>query len=222
LNATAPCGRKPPLAGGAAVKELPLPAAVPIHFLRFTSPAVEAHAAADARTHTDSLPPAHFKDFGPRAENADVSPPDTTRHLPVPTLALPDTDKLHTAAISKSMSAAASNSMGKEGPSVAKSMGGEGDHGGWFGQPSGGQPSGWMYFAHSETPAPSTALPSARSSMECAGRYECPCSRISFAPPYLISCIEALRVLLADLVCVCVCARARVILQQPQQPPLRF
>jgi len=65
LNATSHGGRRSPLAGGAAVTELPLPAAVPIHVLRFTSPAVEALAAADARTHTDSLPHAQFKDFGP-------------------------------------------------------------------------------------------------------------------------------------------------------------
>jgi len=146
------------------VKELPLPAAVPIHVLRVTTPAVEAPAGADVHALTHSLQHAQCTDVAAGAE-VGVSPPATTRHLAVPTLPLPDRETSYAAAASNS--APACDSTGKEGQGTMKCTGEE-KRGAAAGS---GQPSGWMHIAQSETPAPSTALPSARSSMECAGRY---------------------------------------------------
>ena len=150
-----------------SVKELPLPAAVPIHVLRVTTPAVEAHAGVDAHALTDSLPHAQGKNVATEAE-VGVSPPATTRHLPVPTLPLPVPETSHAAAASSS--APACGFTGSDVQSRMKHTGEESK----APEVGSGQPSGWMHIAQSETPAPSTALPSARSSMECAGRYIIP------------------------------------------------
>ena len=117
-------------------RDLPVPAALPIHILQPMMQAQGDHAAATSES-----------------DVADTSPPTTTRHVAVPALSFPG-----------SIPAAAHNhDRGKDdvgamnGPGRAEADGSI--------APVGGLYAGWSHG----TPATSTALPSARSSMEYAG-----------------------------------------------------